>query len=297
MNPTLNDLSSDRPRPPPPDLLQQALVRLLRPLVRLAITSGVTFPMLADLLRSLYVDVAHRDLLADQRARTDSRVSLLTGVHRKELRRQRAPAETTEPPALTLSSQVIARWLAMPATTGPDGAPRPLPRLGPPPSFEALVTAVTRDIRPRALLDAWLDQGIATLDGDGRVRLENTAYIPQADRQTQVFYFARNLHDHAAAAAANVAAAGQPPYLERAVHYDGLSAEAAAALEHVAREAATAALLEVNRRASEIADADDAAHQAKPDHPPRRHRVNFGAYVFNAEEQQTPGKDGPGAGA
>ncbi len=299
MQPTPDDPAPERPRPPPPDLLQQAFVRLLRPLVRLAIGSGVTFPMLADLLRTLYVDVATRDLLPDERARTDSRISLLTGVHRKELRRQRTPADTHEPPTLTLSSQVVARWLATPAHTGPDGAPLPLPRLGPAPSFEALVSAVTRDIRPRALLDAWLDQGIATLDSQGLVRLEHAAYIPQADRQTQVYYFARNLHDHAAAAAANVAAAGAPPFLERAVHYDGLSAEAAAELEAIARDAATSALLEVNRRAIAIADADDAAHQAGTSQPGggstrRRHRVNLGAYVFTATEQDPAEQEQPG---
>jgi hypothetical protein len=294
VNPTPNDKLPDRPRPPPPDLLQQGLVRLLRPLVRLAIISGVTFPMLADLLRSLYVDVASRDLLPDERARTDSRISLLTGVHRKELRRQRTPADTPEPPALTLSSQVIARWLGSAELTGPDGTPLPLPRLGPAPSFEALVSSVTRDIRPRALLDSWLDQGIATLDAAGLVRLENAAYIPQADRQTQVFYFARNLHDHAAAAAANVTSAGSPLYLERAVHYDGLSREAAAKLEAIAREAATTALLEVNRRAMAIAEEDDAAHKAAESAVPRRHRVNLGAYVFSDTEQDTAGKEQAG---
>ena len=68
------------------------LARLLRPLVRLLIRSGVTFPVLANLIRALYVEVSLRDLLTDAKARTDSRVSLLTGVHRKEIRRLRAAA-------------------------------------------------------------------------------------------------------------------------------------------------------------------------------------------------------------
>ena len=120
----------DRPAAPSPDLLLRALGRLLRPLVRLLIQGGVTFPALADLLRSLYVEVALRDLLTDPRSRTDSRVSLLTGVHRKEIRRQRTPAVEPEPPSLTLSSQVIARWLGTPGLTDADGTPRPLPRSG-----------------------------------------------------------------------------------------------------------------------------------------------------------------------
>jgi len=43
-------------------------------------------------VRGLYVEVARDDLLDDPRSRTDSRISLMTGVHRKELRRQRTPA-------------------------------------------------------------------------------------------------------------------------------------------------------------------------------------------------------------
>jgi hypothetical protein len=129
------------------------------------------------------------------------------------------------------------------------------------------------------------------LDAQGLVRLEHVAYIPQADRQTQLFYFARNLHDHAAAAAANIPAPGAPPFLERAVHYDGLSAEAAARLEAIAREAAAAMLLDVNRQALAIADADDAAH---PTSTPRRHRVNLGAYVFATAEQDPPEQEPAG---
>jgi hypothetical protein len=39
----------------------------------------------AELLKSLYVEVAARELTLEERPQTDSRVSLLTGVHRKEV--------------------------------------------------------------------------------------------------------------------------------------------------------------------------------------------------------------------
>ncbi len=35
----------------------------------------------------------------------------------------------------------------------------PLPRSGPAPSFDSLVASVTRDVRPRAVLDEWVSQG------------------------------------------------------------------------------------------------------------------------------------------
>ena len=274
----------DPGQPPPPELLLTALARMLRPLVRLQIRSGVTFPVLADLLRGLYVEVARDDLLPDPRSRTDSRISLMTGVHRKELRRQRGPQPAEEPAVVTLNSQILALWLGAPDYTDADGQSLPLLRNGPAPSFDSLVATVTRDVRPRAVLDDFLAQGIVTLDAEGIVRLKAEAFLPREGSEAQLFYFARNLHDHVAAAAANVAGQGAPPFLDRSVHYDRLGIEAAAALEATAREAAQRLLLEINRQALVIAEQDEAEAVNNPDRPTRR--VNLGVYLY--AEDETP---------
>ncbi len=140
-----------------PPVLLRHLGRLLRPLIRLLIHNGITFPVLADLLRDLYVDVALRDVLTDEAARTDSRVSLLTGIHRKEIRRQRiaAAAAAPAPEAVTLSGQIVSRWLGQQPWVDAAGTPLPLPRAAPAgePSFDALVAAV-RPVTPIAEADA-----------------------------------------------------------------------------------------------------------------------------------------------
>lgn len=254
--------------------------------MRLLIQSGVTFPVLADLLRALYVEVAARDLLAGERARTDSRISLLTGIHRKELRRQRLGAGgDAELDVVTLNSQLVARWLG--AHAGADGQPLPLPRTGPAPSFEALVAGATRDLRPRAVLDEWVAQGIAALGDDDQVRLLKAGFLPMEDLEARLFYFARNLHDHIAAAAANIAASGPAPFLDRSVHYDRLGLPAAADLEAAARDAATRLLLDVNRTALGIADKDDTlADGVRP-----TRRVNLGVYLYVEDEPREEPRD------
>jgi hypothetical protein len=250
--------------------------------------SGVTFPVLADLLRGLFVEVATTDLLLDPRARTDSRVSLLTGVHRKEIRRLREQevAPDAVPPVVTLASQIIARWVGTPDFLDPQGKPLPLARVGQPgaagASFETLVAAVTADVRSRAVLDEWINQGIVTLDAEGRVRLEASAFIPRAGSTEQLFYFARNLHDHMAAAAANMAAPGPAPFVDRSVHYDRLPAAAAQRLEALGREAAQAMLLGVDHAALKIADEADAA-AAEPGGATRR--VNLGVYLYIEDDK------------
>jgi hypothetical protein len=245
--------------------------------------NGVTYPILADLLRGLFVEVASQELLSTPKERTDSRISLLTGVHRKEIRRLRESPPDSEavPEVITLSSLVIARWLGNRAYLDDDGQPKPLPRT---PrhdtieSFEGLIASVTTDVRPRAVLDDWLSHGIVTLDDDDVVHLQTAAFIPRAGGEEQLFYFARNLHDHVEAAATNISAAGTPPFLDRSLHYDRLSPAAAARLEAFARDAGVRALLEANRLALELAEADAAGATSDETVPTRR--VNFGVYVY-----------------
>lgn len=278
--------------PPQGNLLLKALTRLLRPLVRLAIGSGVTFPVLSSLLRALYVEVAAGELLPEPR--TDSRISLLTGVHRKEIRRLRGHATDPDevPMAVTLGSQIIARWVGAPGYVDAAGQPVPLPRNARPGliSFEALVEAITTDLRARAVLDEWLSQGIVALDGAGQVVLNSSAFIPRPGREEQMFYFARNLHDHLAAATANLLATGAAPFPDLSVHYDGLGPEAASRLEAQAREGAKRLLLDINRIALALVDEQD---RAAPAHGQPRRRVNLGVYLYAADER--PGQPGDAA--
>ena len=272
---------SDSPPDVPLDTtrLQAALVRVLRPLVRLLVRRGITFPALCDMLRELYVNVAEYNFALAGKEQTDSRVSLLTGIHRKEVRRLRgagAPVSAV-PASLSRTSRILARWLADRTMSDADGQPRPLPRVAPPgqASFETLVESVTRDLRPRAVLDEWIDKRLATLDAADVVTLLDRAFVPRGGDEQQLYYFGRNLHDHVAAAVANVSA-DTPRFLERAVHYDGLSAELAAELERRSRDLAIEALTGANRHAHERCAGDAGG----------RWRWNFGVYVF-AEEMPT----------
>jgi hypothetical protein len=266
-----------------PDLLLRSARRLLRPLVRLLIRRGVTFPALADVLRSLYVEVAAHELLTEPRARTDSRISLLTGVHRKEIRRWRSETHAPDavPPVITLTSQIIARWLRDAAYADADGTPAPLPRLpradgGP--SFERLVQSATSDVRPRAVLDDWLNHGIVTVDAADRVVLDTAAFVPRPGSAEQLFYFGRNLHDHMSAAAANVLARNEAPFLERAAHYDHLSPATVARLEAMGRDAARRLLTDFNRQALDMMDTNDRELAGAPETP--RHRLSLGLWLF-----------------
>ena len=258
--------------------LQAPLARLLRPLVRLCIKSGMTFPALAQLLRELFVNVAEHDFGLEGKEQTDSRVSLLTGIHRKEVARLRGAGTPVHevPTTLSRTSAIIARWLAATEFTDSKGHPLPLPRTADEsvPSFEALVASVTKDVRPRAVLDEWLDRKLVAINGNDEVVLLDSAFVPRGEDDRKWYYLGRNLHDHIAAAATNVSAS-PPRFLERAVHYDDLSPKLAERLERRSRELAMDALKVANRE----------AHRGVAKDKGGAYRWIFGVYVYSESSE------------
>lgn len=281
---------------PPPALLT-AVRRLLVPLVRTLIGFGISWPMLAALLKSVYVEVAERGFALPGRPMTDSRITLLTGVHRKDVSQIRnAPpaAEEVAAAAPSLGAQVLSRWLTDAAFLDADGRPRPLPRSSGPdgePGFEALVTGISKDIRPRALLDELLHAGLVTERADGLLDLAEAAHVPRGDLDKLAYYYGRNLADHLAAAGHNLAG-GIPPFLERALAYDRLSPESVAALRREADRLGMAMLLELNRMAADLADGDAGRDDAS-------HRFTAGLYLYDEDEASVPAPQNaePGGGA
>ncbi|MEM7644206.1 MAG: DUF6502 family protein [Pseudomonadota bacterium] len=244
------------------DRFLRVLRGLIRPLVRVLIARGVTAPAFYRLLKSVYVDVADQSFRLEDGAPTDSRISLLTGVHRRDVKILRAAGDDGWEAARAKSAAfatVLSRWRA----AGSD----PLPRA----AFDTLVIDVSTDIRPRTVLDELLRQGLIVADGD-LLRLTDAALAgPRADDHRLVF-FAANLGDHLAAAAENLLAE-DPPYLERAVFYTRLTPEAVDALEARARELGQDLLVTLD------AESRVAQEAGKMD-PANTERYRFGLYFY-----------------
>jgi len=268
------------PTVPVPEALTAALQRLLRPLVRLLINRSIPFPLAANLLRRVYIDVAVKEFPVAGKPQTDSRITLITGVHRKDVKRLRGapPLALRAPRVASLSSQLIARWTTLQEYLDEHGAPQPLPRLpaGGGHSFESLVRSLNTDIRPRVVLDEWLRLGIVQLDEHDRVHLNVQAFVPPQGSEEMTYYFGRNLHDHVAAAVHNMLGEAEP-FLERSVHYNNLSAAAVAELTEVAKVRGMQVLQELNARALQFQQRDSGTAGAS-------HRVNFGVYLFHEDE-------------
>lgn len=262
-----------------PPALVQAVQRLLRPLVRLLLAFGVNYPAFVNLIKGVFVDVAARDFPDDGKPISDSQVSVLSGVHRREVKRLRDEMmqHRAPPLAVSLGGQIVARWCADPRCLDNQRRPAPLPRLaskGGDVSFEKLVEGVSKDIRSRAVLDEWLRLGVARLDEQDRVHLLESAFIPVQGFDEKAFYFGKGMHDHMAASTHNMLGIA-PPLLDRVAYYDALTPESAAKLRELARGLALGALQEINRQALELQLQDAKREGAHA-------QVTFGTYFYTA---------------
>jgi hypothetical protein len=250
----------------------KALARVLRPVARLLIAGGVPFQAASESLKRAYVQAAHRHF--GEQAGTDSRLSLLTGINRKEVRRLTTPvADEWGPESVTsFASAVFTAWTLRAEWRGPDGEPRALPKRGEG-SFDALVKSVTRDLRPASVLAELERLGYAKAGEDDTVRLVGDAFLSQREFADRLGPLAENLQDHADAAVANVLA-DSPPFLERTLFADELSEESARQLQ----EAARAQWKRVHDELIARADALEAEDRAQGRAPSTRIRV--GVYVY-----------------
>ena len=58
------------------------------PLVRILIRNGISFNEFADELKGVFVEVAHEDFPIDGRNPSGTRIAILTGLTRKEVKKQ-----------------------------------------------------------------------------------------------------------------------------------------------------------------------------------------------------------------
>jgi hypothetical protein len=260
----------------------RALRSLLRPVVRRLVEWGIPYPALDEIVRDLYVSVADRELAIPFKRSTDSRVALLTGLHRKEVAKRRRTARPAGPePRLEQSAavRVVGRWMAPPYADA-EGRPLALPYDAPGArarSFKRLVGELGVDAPPRSVLDELVRLGTAAIRPDGRVVLQREAVIADPGSEAALSLLGTDPAELFATIAHNVSSPSEP-WLQRKVAYDNVGSEALAELRAAARELGA----EFVRRANVLLAARD--RDRRPDAPGgRRSRVSLGIYYFEAE--------------
>lgn len=131
-----------------------ALLVALRPIARALLHAGIGFREFDEIAKTAFVDVATKDYGLRGRPTNISRVAVMTGLTRKEVRRLRDKSAAGQDTAVvrpTPMATILHRWYTEGAFLDDAGKPAELPFEGQGVSFSALVRRYGGDIPPGAM--------------------------------------------------------------------------------------------------------------------------------------------------
>jgi hypothetical protein len=155
------------------DHLRLAIRMMLKPLVRLLISQGVSHGDFSEAAKEVYVEIAIRHFERTEKL-NQSRTAILTGLTRKEVKNVIDRSINEEPHNKNYSrpSRVLAGWHSDPKYIGPYGVPLEIPYessgVGGP-SIVDLVKTYSGDMAPRPMLKELVRVGAV-------VELDNKSY-------------------------------------------------------------------------------------------------------------------------
>jgi Family of unknown function (DUF6502) len=153
--------------------LRLAVRMMLKPLVRLLISQGVSHGDFSEAAKDVYVEVGIRHFDKARKV-NQSKIAILTGLTRKEVKNVIDRAISAHSPNKNYSrpSRVLAGWHSDPKYIGPYGVPLEIPYESSGaegPSFTELVRTYSGDMAPRPMLKELVRVGAV-------VELENGTY-------------------------------------------------------------------------------------------------------------------------
>jgi len=230
-------------------ILFAAVRKLMRPLARILLRNGVAYGALADVIRKCYVDVAFEDFSPQGKKQTVSRVSALTGLTRKEVKRLHELDDTdyeASQERYNRALRVISGWMNDKRFLDTTGKTVDLPLEGEANSFELLVKEYSGDIPTRAML-AMLEEAGSVKSGQGSVRLVRHAYVPGRDDKDKIRILGADVCELISTIDHNLTADQDNLLFQRKVSYEDINPESLAKLKKLSFKKAQSLLEQLDR--------------------------------------------------
>jgi hypothetical protein len=258
----------------------QACRALLRPIASLLLKCGLTWREFAEISKGVFIEVAGAEHGLKGRPTNVSRVSILTGISRKEIVRVRELlAEESTPPTnkTTDATRLLSGWHQDPQFVDEWGAPKLLPVDGEGATFGALWERYGGDVPLTSMRKELERVGAISVQPDGRLKAERRYFMPVPFDPQWILNAGSTLRDlgnsisHNLSGSTTVASGTQRRFIGRATN-DSIDERAAPAFAAWVEEQGQAFL--------ESADAWLTEHQATPQTPGVRKRIRLGLGVF-----------------
>ena len=246
--------------------------------MRILLRNGIAFGTFQDIAKWVYVTTAAEEFGIENRKQTTSRISILTGLSRKEVKRIRdnpRPDDDTAAEKYNRAARVIAGWRREAAYTDMADKPLLLPLNGAAPSFESLVRRFSGDMPYRAILDELVNAKAVDITDEGHVRLISSAYLPGTDDEVLLHILGTDTGSLIDTIGHNLVTIPAQRRFQRKVRYDNLPEEAVPVFQALAAKASQKLLEDLDRW---LAERDRDAN--KEIEGTGRHSAGVGIYFF-----------------
>jgi hypothetical protein len=274
------------------NILALATLRILSPLIRILLRNGVPLGAFADLAKWAYVDIAFKEFGIKGRKQSTSRVSILTGLSRKEVSRLRSTeplSDAVNVDRYNRAARVIGGWITNRRFADKTGRPLALPFEKGEVSFSDLVREYSGDVPTRAILDELVRVGLVAVEKNDRIRLLSRAYVPRGDEPQMISILGTDVSQLIQTIDHNISAQGDAPFFQRKVSYDNVPLEHLPELRQMTAEQGQQLLEKLNKSFSRHdRDANPSTKGTG------RYQVGVGIYYFEESlDEERPGtKDG-----
>lgn len=243
--------------------LQQVL-QLMNGLSQWLIRSGVGYSEFCAALKPVFYQQALIELDRIEQKKTISAISLLSGLHRKDVTafkealeqgKSLSAAPVAEP--LSVPARVVGVWLA---EQWPQQLIYSADEQGY--SFENLVRKISTERHPRSIFNELARLGIVE-EQDDHIVLLRTSFIPDIEHQDSRKILSQNLQSHIQAGLYNLFSGMHDSRLEEAIRVDELSPESVQFLKTISIEKWEQLSQEIMQLAVDRCQQDSGKEEAK----------------------------------
>ena len=200
---------------------------LFKPVVRFCLKRGFRYQEILSVLKSTILQVATEELEGSGHEVNTSRLSVLSGLQRKDIKelnlRREAPGRIPRS-GVNLISRVMGQWLSHPDYTTKSGAARALSFEGAESEFAGLVRTVSADMNPYTVLFALEQSGAVERDGK-RISLVHSVYEAKGDALESLEMLAQDADYLQRAVEENIFAKPSIPNLHISTVFDNICQE------------------------------------------------------------------------
>ncbi len=196
------------------------LAVILTPAVRFCLRRGVGFLELIEVLRAVFVKLAAREIQQRGEKLTTSRLSVMTGIQRRDVKRIREQGLNIKERS-NLVTRIIGQWEQDSRFSTTGRRPRLLSYRGENNDFERLVRSVSQDVGPVAVLADLERRGLVERT-EQRLRLKDTVNLSPGELDEGFALLARDTETFASAVEENLFSGQDPRNLYICTHYDNI---------------------------------------------------------------------------